>query len=397
MQEIMDEELAIQLQRQLQAADIEDKAPADKGGDWSAFGEPAVVFRTSPRKLLSADDYDVRDDDDQDDLYDSDEEYIARSQGRNVTGTVAPTTALRETLRRQAKEENHKREPPNVDLGKYARRDRTFDERTQLMLQKLISTDKIRVVQERVHAGREANVYHAIGYADADAERERSLALKIFKTARSDFTKVNECDPTGRRYDVRFVKKSMRRQLKLWAEKEYKHLCRATQAGVRAPQPYLLQEHIILMEFVGSEDGVAAPQIRNVELNRSQLADAYRSVLRSMRQLYQVARLVHGKLNECTILYHNDQVYLNDFGHAIERSNPEHEEALDRDLESVHDFFLRRGLHTANPGEGTRRQLRRAADTAPGMLTFDGAKQFVVTESLEGILRGYPAMKAFVM
>lgn len=402
MQEIMDEELAIQLQQQFLLQSEHDSQHYD---DWYGFGEPAVVFADdtaadSGRTLLSADSYldeaagtgdlhETPDDDvaDEDDFYgDADDFSIASSSsgrhGPASAGAIAAATSLRETMRRQAKEENHKRAPPNVDLGKYnGEKDSLFDERTQLMLHKLITSDKLSSVESRVHSGREANVYHALGYGDDKAGRERSLALKIFKTGRGDFSKYNECDPTGRRYDIRFVKKSLRRQLKIWTDKEYKHLCQAQQSGASAPRPLLVRDHILVMEFVGSDDGEAAPAMRNAVLTRGQLADAYMQILLGVRQLYQRARLVHGSLTDANMLYHNEKVYFIDFGNAVERSHAEHEEALDRDLASVHALFESRGL-------------RRAKPDLPGMWSMDTARQYVVSESISELMRGFPAMKA---
>jgi serine/threonine-protein kinase RIO1 len=400
MQEIMDEELAVQLQQQLLLQSGLDSLRASDA-QWNDSEESVVVFAgesatTTCRALLSADSYldgviaaedrvEAHDElfADDDGLYgDADDFSIASSCNGPPGGAGAAATSLRESMRRHAKEENHKRAPPNIDLGKYSgERDSLFDERTQLMLHKLITSDKLSSVESRVHSGREANVYHALGYGDDKAGRERSLALKIFKTGRGDYSKFNECDPSGRRYDIRFVKKSLRRQLKIWTDKEYKHLCQAQQSGASAPRPLLARDHILVMEFVGSGDGEAAPTMKSAVLTRSQLVDAYIQTLLSTRRLYQKARLVHGSLGDSSMLYHNDKVYFIDFGNAVERSHADHEETLDRDLEAVHALFQGRGL-------------RRAKPDLSGLWSVATARHYVVSDSVDELLRGFPAMKA---
>lgn len=353
VQEIMDAELALHLQEELNmVAEHEFLAADEDDAAWKfSFNGDAG------RRLLSADDYDYAaggmEEDEADDYFDGHDDFAVAPTTRGHVGStegansVSGTTSLREGLRRQAKEEKRRRAPQEVSLGKYkhdAEKGSLFDERTKLMLVKMINQERLVSIETRLHYGREANVYYAIGRMDDVVEAEHAVALKIFKTSRDDYTKSNQCDASGRRYDARFVKKTMQRQMKLWAEHEHRALHKARSSGVTAPKPFMLRDHVLAMEFVGSADGVTAPVLKLAPIKRQKLLDVYFSVLLSMRRLYQKARLVHGSLGDDNMLWHKDAIYFIGFGSAIARSQPDHESALDRDIESVYKLFEGLGL-----------------------------------------------------
>lgn len=78
-----------------------------------------------------------------------------------------------------------------------------------------------------------------------------------------------ECDRTGLcRYvsgDYRFrngyCRSNPRKMVKMWAEKEFRNLNRLQQAGIPSPKPAILRQHVLVMEFIGTE-GVAAPRLK---------------------------------------------------------------------------------------------------------------------------------------
>ena len=49
--------------------------------------------------------------------------------------------------------------------------------------------------------------------------------------------------------------------VKMWAEKEFRNLNRLQQAGIPSPKPVILRQHVLVMEFIGTE-GVAAPRLK---------------------------------------------------------------------------------------------------------------------------------------
>ncbi|GAB9476863.1 hypothetical protein Gpo141_00013921 [Globisporangium polare] len=388
MQQIMDEELARKL--------FEDECKAQEArvaSDAAVAQELAALededdIGDSDYEQEQAQDEGEDDEDDYDDYMDS----YSVSNGKSVQmiGQYVPLASstkgfnsLRENMRRQEKGDTRKGPTRSVlDSGKFASKDSAFDERTRMVLLKLMNRGKLDAVHERINTGREANTYRAVG-SDAETGRELQFAVKLFKTSRGDFTKLNECDPSGRVYNENFIKKTLRRQLKEWTEKEYKNLLRAASCGVQAPKPLLFKDHVLAMHFVGDTaegEGSPAPKMRDAVLTKAQLVHAYVDVMRSVRTLYQSAQLVHARLSESNILYHDGRCWLVDFSEAMERSNPGHEELLDQDLVKIHAFFQGKGV-------------RRVAKDALGMLSVASAKEFVTSEDPESLLKYYPALR----
>ncbi|KAG2529311.1 hypothetical protein JM16_001843 [Phytophthora kernoviae] len=364
----MDEELARRLQneedlRVIGAADWQLVDPDDASLQMSSDSQSDDEFED--KEPAPADEREDYYDDDYDEAYDLHLKPRGLARDFHLDGATEYAgkefNSLRESMRRQDKFESH-RTPPHIDLGKNGggMRERMFDERTQIILHKLMNKGLVTAVKTRVHSGREANVYHGTGL-DTVAGRERALALKIFKINNGDYSKFSECDESGRRYDVHFIKKLIRRQLKTWAEREYKYMSRAAAAlapktvteteaklvsagrGARVPKPLVLREHILIAEFVGT-DGHPAASLEDAALTNSQLRSAYTDLLRAIRRLYQHARLVFGQLSTTNILYHDDQCWLMDLGLAVEVNSENQDALLTSDLDSIDTFFRSRGV-----------------------------------------------------
>ncbi|KAG6622065.1 Atypical/RIO protein Kinase [Phytophthora cinnamomi] len=388
LQEIMDEELALRLQDEewVQLAELDAGAALDLEDSEDDFEEkePAPVSA-------------VQDDrDDYDESYDLDDDAYS-----DEFGDGPGFKSLRESMRRQAKHEGHRGAflaKAHIDLGRNGSgaHESMFDEQTQAVLRKLVRKELVTAVKTRVHSGREANVFHGVGLEKATGQ-ERDLALKIFKTNKGDFTKGTECDPTGRRYGMEYVRKTIRRHLKAQSEHEYKYLSRASAAlavgtvtetesklasagrGARVPKPFILREHVLVTEFVGA-NGHLAPSLGDAKLNGEQLRSAYTDLLRAVRRLYQRARLVHGNLTEASILYYKDQCWIMNLGQAVEVGSENHATMLTRDLDNLDAFFRSCGLIAA-----TKRQV--------GLLSVDVAREYVMAESPEQMLRRFPVLE----
>ena len=128
--------------------------------------------------------------------------------------------------------------------------------------------------------------------------------------------------------------------VKQWAEKEVRNLKRICKSGIKAPEPYMLKNNIILMQFIGDE-GLAAPRLKDATLKGDDYTHCYLEVLKMMRTLYQECRLVHGDLSEYNILYFKDQVWLIDVSQSVEHDHPLALEFLRRDVVNVNDYFKR--------------------------------------------------------
>ncbi|KAI9922633.1 hypothetical protein PsorP6_001135 [Peronosclerospora sorghi] len=294
-------------------------------------------------------------------------------------------TSLRESIRRQQKNTKKGFGSGRVEAAAHATRDGVMDERTTLILQKMINRGEIDEVHGCVQSGKEAHVYFAMG-TDEESNQPVELAVKIFRTTLNEFGNRHEYVTGDHRFDMNYQKKDLRRQIKTWTDKEYRNLCRAAKCNIRAPTPVACKEHVLVMQFVGA-NGWPDPTLKDVhgDLSPKQQAHVYADVLQATRCLFQRAHLVHGDLSEYNILYslREKRIWLIDFGQAVDRSHPDTENFLRRDLHTINRFFERGGL------------LEATADET-GLLSDDKAYEYMVKEDVKGVLADFPALAALL-
>ncbi|RLN71816.1 hypothetical protein BBJ29_004859 [Phytophthora kernoviae] len=294
-------------------------------------------------------------------------------------------TSLRENQRRHQKSEKKGFGAGRVEAEAHATIDGVMDERTTLILQKMINKGELDEVHGCVQSGKEAHVYFAVG-TDEVTLQPVQLAVKIFRTTLNEFSNRHEYVTGDRRFDLNFQKKDLRRQLKSWTDKEYRNLCRVTKCNIRAPTPVVCKEHVLVMQFVGAE-GWPEPTLKDVQADWSvkQQARAYADVLQATRALYQRAHLVHGDLSEYNILYalQEKRCWLIDFGQAVDRSHPDTEKFLRRDLHTINRFFQRGDLLEASAEE-------------PGLLSDEQAYEYVVSETPGDVVDAFPPLAALL-
>jgi RIO kinase 1 len=128
-----------------------------------------------------------------------------------------------------------------------------------------------------------------------------------------------------------------------WVADEYATLSALHAAGGDVPAPFALSEHVILMEYLGTEDEPAPP----LSAIRLDAADAQRLFDRTMwnvRLMLQCDR-VHGDLSAFNVLYHEGGVRIIDFPQAVDaRFNSSALTLLERDVERLCDYFGRFGV-----------------------------------------------------
>ncbi|MGK2230755.1 MAG: RIO kinase 1 [Methanobacteriota archaeon] len=208
-----------------------------------------------------------------------------------------------------------------------------FDEPTLRALYKLVSDGHVRAVGGVVSSGKEANVVEADG---ADGE----VALKIYRVAASSFDDM-------RKYlegDPRFEGARSKKELVVeWVRREYSNLHRASEAGVNVPEPVAHERNILVSEFVG-EDGVRAPQIREVEIENPETC--YEVVVEYASRLHD-AGIVHGDLSEYNLLIHDGEVVVIDMGQSVDVKHPRADDLLENDCANVARFFSSLGVGTS--------------------------------------------------
>ena len=131
----------------------------------------------------------------------------------------------------------------------------------------------------------------------------------------------------------------------VWAQKEFKNLKLAYEAGVKVPKPIAVNKNVLVMEFIG-EDGVSAPLLKEVEVKDPK--SMYKKILENIKKLYRCG-LVHSDLSEYNIMVFDDEVFLFDLSQAVPLEHPMAEEFLMRDLRHFVRFFRKLGLKLPEP------------------------------------------------
>ncbi len=200
-----------------------------------------------------------------------------------------------------------------------------FDSITLKTLYKLTNTGKLHRLNGAISTGKEANVFKG---ADEDDE---FVAVKIYRVTTSDFKKMQTYIQGDPRFRIRTSNK--RQLINAWVNKEFRNLQRAEEAGVRVPKPITAKNNVLIMEFIGDEDGNAALPMRHSEIKDPE--KLFNKVIYYMKILYQDAGLVHGDLSSYNILIQNDEPVIIDISQGMTRDHPISEELLNRDVENI--------------------------------------------------------------
>ncbi|KAG8907703.1 protein kinase rio1 [Tulasnella sp. 403] len=186
----------------------------------------------------------------------------------------------------------------------------------------------------------QANVYHAF------TPDRKHLAVKIYKTSILVF-KDRDRYVTGEfRFRRGYARKNPRKMVRLWAEKEMRNLKRLTSANVRCPEPIEVRENVLVMGFLGSEDGWASPRLKDATIAASEMTNLYIEILVAMRRMYHSCKLVHADLSEYNVLYHNGHLYIIDVSQSVEHDHPHAFDFLRSDITNIEEFWGKRDVKT---------------------------------------------------
>jgi len=204
-----------------------------------------------------------------------------------------------------------------------------FDKSTLMTIYDFMNKGAIDEIHGVVSAGKEARVYWG------KDTQGNELAIKIYLTSSAEFKKGMIPYIEG---DPRFshVRRDTRSLIFTWAQKEFKNLQRAKEAGVNVPEPFAIQKNVLIMKFIG-KDGVRAPLMKETSLEDPQRI--FRLLLTYLRRLYRKGGLVHADLSEYNIMIWKKKPVVFDVGQSVLIKHPMAEKFLRRDLENIHRFF----------------------------------------------------------
>jgi RIO kinase 1 len=129
-----------------------------------------------------------------------------------------------------------------------------------------------------------------------------------------------------------------------WAVAEFAALSTLWQAGAPVPYPVQLSGTEVMLEFIGDEDGVAAPRLAQVRAEPDDLADLFGQCVDAMRVLAR-AGYAHGDLSAYNILVRQGRIVVIDLPQIVDlAANPQGPDYLQRDCVNICTWFARRGL-----------------------------------------------------
>lgn len=129
-----------------------------------------------------------------------------------------------------------------------------------------------------------------------------------------------------------------------WAVAEFAVLSRLWSAGAAVPYPVQLDGTELIMEFIGDDDGVAAPRLAQLRPERDEARDLYAQLVGNLMVLAGLG-YAHGDLSAYNLLVHDGRLVLIDVPQAVDLvGNPQGPAFLERDCANICDWFTAHGL-----------------------------------------------------
>ena len=134
-----------------------------------------------------------------------------------------------------------------------------------------------------------------------------------------------------------------------WAGAEFSALTRLYAAGVPVPYPAQILGTELLLEFIGSADGIAAPRLAETRPGPAELAGLWDQLVQALVALAREG-LAHGDLSAYNLLVHSGRLVMIDLPQVVDViANPRGAFFLTRDAQNVGRWFAARGLTGVRP------------------------------------------------
>lgn len=215
----------------------------------------------------------------------------------------------------------------------------------ELFIDELWITD----VLYELKSGKEATAYCCSG---GPASGLDLIAAKLYRPIETRGFRNDNVYQSGRwdAYDRRTKaavasksKAGLEMRFSSWVEHEYRTLEMLHEAGTAVPRPVTKSTDVILMEFIGDEDG-PAPALKDIRLDPAEARRHFELLLRDIETWLACDR-IHGDLSPYNILYWQGRLVTIDFPQAADPgSNPNACELLERDLVNVCRYFQKHGV-----------------------------------------------------
>jgi RIO kinase 1 len=209
--------------------------------------------------------------------------------------------------------------------------DEFFDHATLLAVSRLINRGVFEAVDFPIATGKEGGVFRASKGAEF-------RAVKIYRMSNTTF-----------RHLPPYAIEDLRREASArnfgglvlaWTRREHTILGRLADAGVHAPRPYAHLRNVLVMEYLGNDEG-PAPKLKDHPVEDAPLL--YRQLVEEIRRMVVDAKLVHGDLSPYNTLYYDGHPWMIDVAQAVARDHPQARALLERDLTNFAKYLRHAG------------------------------------------------------
>ena len=211
-----------------------------------------------------------------------------------------------------------------------------FDEFTLKTLEILKRKHYFDEFSRAIKTGKEGDVYLAMSEPESEEDEGKKYAIKMFRMTSANFKKISSY--IQRDYRFKTIRGNTRKVILMWAQKEYRNLLKAYQAGVRVPYPYKQMNNVIVMDYI------SGGMLKDVVLEHPE--EFFEDLLEQLFLLRHDAQLIHGDLSEFNILVEDQLPVIIDVGQAMTiKNNDDFKEFYDlylRDVKRVVEYFTKR-------------------------------------------------------
>lgn len=213
--------------------------------------------------------------------------------------------------------------------------DEFFDHATLLAISRLVTQGQFDALDFPISTGKEGGVFRASGAAGY-------RAVKVYRIGNAIFRRLpaHAVDELRRESSLH----NYARLIYAWTRREHTILRRLRAAQVRCPEPFGYHRNVLVMDFIGTPEGLPSPPLQEVVVaDRSRL---YEDLVEQVRRMVVDAKLVHGDLSPYNVLWHDDTPVLIDVAQAISADHPAARALLERDVRNFARYLMRLGVDT---------------------------------------------------
>lgn len=203
--------------------------------------------------------------------------------------------------------------------------------------------------------GKEADVY-LVSRGVPDTDRVCLLAAKRYRAGEHRLFHRDAGYLEGRQTRESRMNRAMAKRTAFgkqviaaqWAVAEFEALCRLWKMGLPVPYPVQIVGTEILEEFIGTQDGFAAPRLAAVTEGLDSL---WEQLVEAMVTLARHG-LAHGDLSPYNLLVQDGRLVIIDLPQIVDViAHPTGLDFLDRDARNVATWFAAKGVAAADPAQ----------------------------------------------